>query len=272
MKSNFHHSKILQNGFDAQLKLNKSRSEWILLHAHDLNCKRFYHSSSQRGCQTSRNINYKMVKVLMALAPGLAAAMYGSNSAVQMLSKSDLAKIKDSDEPWMVEFFASWCGHCKQLAPEYEKAAKALKGIVNLGAVDDQEAMGDFGVEGFPSIKFMGDSMTDYSGPRTADGIVDYILKQVFLSFHFHFGSFSLRFVSCAFSVAAVAKPWAERLLNREICTSTHSAPRPATMQEMQRLRRLQTFPCAGGNETGTSGRTNQSSTPAPRCSLRTQR
>jgi len=55
-------------------------------------------------------------------------ALYSKSSGVVDLNPNNFdSKVKNSDGVWVVEFYAPWCGHCKQLVPEYTKAAKALK-------------------------------------------------------------------------------------------------------------------------------------------------
>lgn len=117
---------------------------------------------------------------------GLASALYNSDSDVIDLTATNFKnRVVNSDEIWIVEFFAPWCGHCKALAPEYAKAAKALKGIVNVGAVnmDDHQSVGaPYNIQGFPTIKIFSsnkNSPIDYNGPRTAQGIVDRALSEV---------------------------------------------------------------------------------------------
>ncbi|XP_045524723.1 protein disulfide-isomerase A6 homolog [Pieris brassicae] len=125
-------------------------------------------------------IHLRCIGILL-LAVG-SYALYDSSSDVVQLTPSNFEKlVTNSNEVWIIEFFAPWCGHCKNLVPEYKKAARALKGIVKVGAVDaDQHRdLGQkYGVSGFPTIKiFTGSKHTPYQGQRTAEAFVDAALK-----------------------------------------------------------------------------------------------
>ncbi|TAQ86904.1 hypothetical protein B7494_g4786 [Chlorociboria aeruginascens] len=98
---------------------------------------------------------------------------------------------KNSPVIQIVEFYAPWCGHCKNLQPAYEKAAKNLAGLAKVAAVDcDDETnkpfCGQFGVQGFPTLKIVKPGkkpghpiVEDYQGPRTAKGIVDAVIDKI---------------------------------------------------------------------------------------------
>lgn len=105
----------------------------------------------------------------------LAAAMYEGNSAVKVLTADTFSKTKKGI--WLVEFFAPWCGHCQQLAPEYEKAAKALEGIAHISAIDASKENTGVQIQGYPTIKlFVDGKMLDYNGDRSASAFVDFML------------------------------------------------------------------------------------------------
>jgi len=111
--------------------------------------------------------------------------LYGPKSAVINLSKENFeSEVLYSDHVWVVEFYAPWCGHCKQLAPEYEKLAENLKGIVKIGAINADEAenrdlAGMYGIKGFPTIKIFADKKKpiDYQGQRVASNIAQEALN-----------------------------------------------------------------------------------------------
>uniref|UniRef100_A0A2H1WNG5 protein disulfide-isomerase n=1 Tax=Spodoptera frugiperda TaxID=7108 RepID=A0A2H1WNG5_SPOFR len=120
--------------------------------------------------------------ILLCVGSGL--ALYDSSSDVVDLNPDNFYQlVTDRDDVWLVEFYAPWCGHCKNLVPEYKKAAKALKGIVKVGAIDADKHRSfakDYGVSGFPTIKiFTGRKHVPYKGARSADAFVDAALSAV---------------------------------------------------------------------------------------------
>lgn len=113
-------------------------------------------------------------------------------TALSLADAGDVLTLTDADfdsrlagfDMTLVKFYAPWCGHCKKLAPEFERAATVLKDNdppVILAEVDctadGKDMCSRHGVSGYPTLKAFkrGEKAFDYEGPRDADGIVKYM-------------------------------------------------------------------------------------------------
>lgn len=151
------------------------------------------------------NLFTKLCIVLLGCLASFASAQFYANTPVLQLSARNFNElVLDTNHLTVVEFYAPWCGYCKQLTPEYIRAAKKLAGIVKVAAINCDEEMnkpvcGKYQVEGFPTLKVFGprnrkqgktgskgvsEVIENYSGPRTAKAIVDTML------YKFHGGKF----------------------------------------------------------------------------------
>lgn len=109
------------------------------------------------------------------------------DSVLELSDQDFSTRIKEHDTV-LVMFYAPWCGHCKKLKPEFERAATLLQNDeppVSLAKVDCTEAgketCNKFSVSGYPTLKIFrdGEVSKEYQGPREAAGIVKYMKAQV---------------------------------------------------------------------------------------------
>jgi thioredoxin 1 len=65
------------------------------------------------------------------------------------------AEVLDSAQPVLVDFWATWCGPCRMVAPAVEELAKEYAGKVKVGKVDvdgNARVASEFGIMSIPTI------------------------------------------------------------------------------------------------------------------------
>ncbi|XP_047342136.1 protein disulfide-isomerase 5-2 [Impatiens glandulifera] len=114
------------------------------------------------------------------------SAQFTLDGTVLELTDSNFDQAISSFDYIFVDFYAPWCGHCKHLSPELDKAAPILaqlKEPIVIAKINADKYTGiasKYEIDGYPTLKiFLHGVPTDYYGPRKADLLVRFLKKFV---------------------------------------------------------------------------------------------
>jgi thioredoxin 1 len=92
-------------------------------------------------------------------------------------------EVLESEQPAIVDFWASWCGPCKMIGPIFEELSTQYTGkvkFVKVNVDENPKTPADYGVRGIPTlIMFKGGKVVDQVVGAVPKGQLENIVKKV---------------------------------------------------------------------------------------------
>jgi thioredoxin 1 len=105
-------------------------------------------------------IEFGLLFIFFILILILYKTLNNREMALEVTDTSFAKDVLESGKPAMVDFWATWCGPCRMVAPTVEELAKEFEGQAVVAKVDvdnNQQIAAEYGIRNIPTILFFKD-------------------------------------------------------------------------------------------------------------------